>query len=114
MARRAIDHFVGRTTVVAVALFVTLDAAEMSTDWAVCSGTVSVQPDQRVSACTAVIETVGGTPESLAIAYCSRGVAYHARNQLGPAIADYNEAVRIAPNGANGYLCRGFGSLARR
>src|SRR5215469_15724413 len=96
MARCAVQHFV--KFLAGALLFVTPVAAEVSQDWMVCSGKLpAARPDQRVAACTAVIAAGGETPTNLAVAYCSRGVAHHARDQLDRAIADYNEAVRIAP-----------------
>ena len=80
----------------------------------VCTGKVQVaQPDQQVAACTAIIEAGQETPTNMAVAYCARGVAFHARDQLNRAIADYDESVRIGPKSPTGYRCRGYGNFAR-
>jgi len=111
MDRCTIDHI---ATLVGALFVVTPAVADVSRDRMVCSGEVpAAQPDQRVAACTAVIDAGGETPTNLAVAYCARGVAYQARDHLDRAIADYNESVRIAPMSAASYRCRGFGNLAR-
>ena len=75
-------------------LIMTPANAQMSRDWRVCTGKVqAAQPDQQVAACTAIIEAGQETPTNMAVAYCARGVAFHARDQLNRAIADYDESV---------------------
>jgi hypothetical protein len=99
MRRDAVHRIIAMTYLV-VTLFIVTPAADaqISPDWIVCSGKApAAQPDKRVAACTAIIEAGAETPTNLAAAYCSRGVAYQARDQLDRAIADYNESVRIAP-----------------
>jgi Helix-turn-helix domain len=74
-------------------LIMTPANAQMSRDWRVCTGKVqAAQPDQQVAACT-IIEAGQETPTNMAVAYCARGVAFHARDQLNRAIADYDESV---------------------
>jgi hypothetical protein len=51
----------------------------------VCTGKVFVQPDRQVTACAALIEAGRETAANLAVVYCSRGVAYQARDKLEPA-----------------------------
>jgi tetratricopeptide (TPR) repeat protein len=60
-----------------------------------------------------VIDAGGDTPANLAVSYCARGVTHQARDQLDHAIADYNEAIKIAPKSATGHRCRGFRNLAQ-
>ena len=92
---------------------VTPSHAQAPPDWMVCTGKVPAQPDRQVAVCTALIEAGRETAANLAVVYCSRGVAHQARDKLEPAIADYDAAARIAPEGATKHLCRGYGNLAR-
>ena len=102
------------TTKVLVALLMGSAAAQVSRDWMVCTGKLpAAPPDESVAACTAIIEARTETPANLAVAYCSRGVAHHARDRLDRALLDYQEAVRIAPKSPTGYLCGGYANLAR-
>jgi hypothetical protein len=91
MGRCAVRHIVTAKFLVGALFVVTPADAQVSRHWMVCSGQVhTAQPDHRVAACTAVIEAGGETPTNLALAYCDRGVAYQARDQIDRAIADYN------------------------
>jgi hypothetical protein len=92
---------------------VTPSDAQAPPDWMVCTGKVPVQPDRQVAACTTLIEAGRETEANLAAVYCARGVAHQARDKIEPAIADYDAAARIAPEGATKHLCRGYGNLAR-
>ena len=59
-----------------------------------------VSPDLRINGwCTAV--------KILSWGYNSRGFTYHANGDLGHAIAEYSEAIRINPNFALAYVNRG-------
>jgi tetratricopeptide (TPR) repeat protein len=75
-------------------------------------------PDIRISGCTAVIQSGGGTRrrwlqsarsknEFLAFAFNNRSVAYHAKGQYDRAIQDYDEAIRLKPDYANAFDSRG-------
>ncbi len=46
-----------------------------------------------------------------AIAFLNRGLAYARNGLFEPAIADYDEAVRLAPNSVNAYLNRAVAYL---
>jgi tetratricopeptide (TPR) repeat protein len=114
MGRSAVSYIVTAKFLVGAVFVVTPADAQISRERMVCTGQVlAAQPDQRVAACTAAIEASGETPTNLAVAYCARGVAYHARDQLDRAIADYNEFIKIAARSATSSQCRGFANLAR-
>jgi tetratricopeptide (TPR) repeat protein len=114
MRRCAVHRIVAAEFLAGGLLVITPASAQMSPDWMVCTGKVqAAQPDQQVAACTAIIETGQETSTNMAVAYCARGVAFHARDQLERAIADYDESVRIGPKSPGGYRCRGYGNFAR-
>jgi tetratricopeptide (TPR) repeat protein len=64
---------------VSVVLFLILPArAQQSQNWDWCNdrGGSALSLDRRISACSAIIESISETPEELARAYGNRGVAY--------------------------------------
>ena len=63
-------------------------------NWQACVG-VSSTPEQRVNACTAVIDGQTETGGRLAGAYCNRGHGLTEQRQLDAALADLNEAIRL-------------------
>ena len=75
--------------------------------------------DARLAACSAVIEAGGETPQGLAAAYVARAEAYEEKAQWDfdaylaagkyedRAIADYGEAIRLAPDNAAAFRSRG-------
>jgi len=75
-------------------------------NWKIC-GNDSANPDLRIAACTAIVQSGQETAENAAIAYYDRGNAYDDKDQLDRAIADYSEAIRIKPDYANAYRNRG-------
>lgn len=64
--------------------------------------------DQRLSACTAVIEGGTETGRRLAVAYCNRGHVLTERRELQRAVADLSEAIRLDAH----YACA-FNNRAR-
>ena len=52
-----------------------------------------VSPEQRLAACTAVIDSGGATPQSLVGALISRGNIYLRKRDYGGAIHDYDWAI---------------------
>ena len=55
----------------------------------------------------AVIKTGRDVIQRLATAYNNRGVALRLKADYAAAIADFNEAIRLAPNYANAFNNRG-------
>lgn len=55
-------------------------------------------PDAGISACTYAIQSGHLTAESVAVAYNNRGLAYFHKGDLGRAIQDYDESLRLNPN----------------
>ena len=66
------------------------------------------QPDQVISGCTAVIQSGPTTGRDIAAAFTIRGRAYRAKGDYDHSIADYTEAIRIAPNYALAFYSRGI------
>ena len=98
--------------VVASFLLVQPASSQTSRDDMVCSHLIPAQPDERVAACTAVIKETGDV-QKLSVTYCNRGTAFQDRGFKDRALADFDEAVKLDPNGVEGHLCRGFGNITR-
>jgi tetratricopeptide (TPR) repeat protein len=81
-------------------------AAQDDHNWQGCIGATTV-PDDRVSACSAVIDAHAETGRKLAAAYCNRGYGLTEQREFDRALADLNEAVRLDPAYACGYSNRG-------
>jgi tetratricopeptide (TPR) repeat protein len=54
-------------------------------------------PDQRIAACTRVIEGRAETAANRAIAYVNRGIAYKSKLDFERALADFDEAIKLDP-----------------
>jgi len=63
-------------------------------NWKHCRDT---NPEIQVVGCTAVIQSGNDKPRNLATAYDNRGNAHFAKGEYDAAIADYNQAIRLAP-----------------
>jgi tetratricopeptide (TPR) repeat protein len=50
----------------------------------------------------------GAKQFSAAVYYCIRGLQYFRQRDMGRAIADFNEAIRLDANDHNAYYCRGL------
>ena len=81
-------------------------AAEGGPAWDACVGLTST-PDQRVKACSTVIDTKSESGRRLAGAYCNRGHGLTEKRELDAALSDLDEAVRLAPDYACAYNNRG-------
>jgi tetratricopeptide (TPR) repeat protein len=89
-------------------VFVTLTAAAMALSSAasaqlldmkrLCLGGSEVPIEQKLSACTATIESGQETPQYRAVALERRGLALFAKKDYDRAIADYDQAVGLNPN----------------
>jgi tetratricopeptide (TPR) repeat protein len=63
--------------------------------------------DDTIGACTALIRLTRQTPENLAKAFSSRGLAYVLKDQYDRAIEDFDQAIRLNPNYALAFVNRG-------
>lgn len=97
-------------TLVSAILLLTLPArAQQSQNWEWCndhSGS-AFSLDQRISACSAIIESNSAAPEELARAYGNRGVAYANKEDNDRAAHDYEESIRLDPSSSSGHRIRG-------
>ena len=64
-------------------------------------------PNDRVTACTAVIDAKVETGRKLAVAYCNRGHGLTEKRDLDSAMSDLDEAIRLDPTYACAYSNRG-------
>jgi len=64
--------------------------------------------DDRISGCTAMIQSGRETPPNLAEAFKDRGNAYFGNGQYDRAIDDYDQAIRLNPNFAAAFYDRGL------
>ncbi|MDB5640649.1 MAG: hypothetical protein JWP51_5557 [Bradyrhizobium sp.] len=74
--------------------------------WQACIGPVS-SPDDRVSACSEIIDAKVETGRKLAAAYCNRGHGLTEKRELDRALADLDHAIEIDPAYACAYTNRG-------
>jgi len=74
--------------------------------WQSCIGATTTA-DDRVTACSAVIDGETEAGRKLAGAYCNRGHGLTEQRQLDAALADLNEAIRIDPAYPCAYTNRG-------
>ena len=81
-------------------------SAEGDQAWQACIGATTA-PDDRVSACSSVIDAKAETGRKLAAAYCNRGHGLTEKRELDSALADLNEAIRLDPAYACAHTNRG-------
>jgi tetratricopeptide (TPR) repeat protein len=63
--------------------------------------------DEAIAACTREIGAASSQDRQLAPLYLNRGEAYYSRYELGAALADINQAIRLDPQLAAAYDARG-------
>jgi|GEM_PF-846616 len=90
------------------AIPVALPNPPQGSDRAWCAGSDNASADLRIRACTTLIQSGEGTPQSLAVVFVNRGHAYRAKGDYGHALDDFNQAVQLLPNFAAGYNGRGL------
>jgi tetratricopeptide (TPR) repeat protein len=78
-----------------------------------CENETGMTVDQRIDGCSAVIKAGREKGEKLAEAFNNRGIAYRLKGDHERAIADYDQALKLAPS-AEGYFNRGNAHLAKR
>jgi hypothetical protein len=64
-------------------------------------------PDRVIRGCTSIIERRLVPPPELGLIHAKRGLAYKRKQEFERAIREFDEAVRLAPNGFEGYYLRG-------
>jgi tetratricopeptide (TPR) repeat protein len=68
----------------------------------------SVDPDAKITGCTALIQAGQNTTENLSVIYNNRGTAYDDKGDYDHAIQDFNEAIHLNPNAESAYYGRGY------
>src|SRR3954464_15835065 len=81
-------------------------SAEGDPNWQTCNGAATA-PNDRVTACSAVIDARSESGHKLAAAYCNRGHGLTEQRDLDSATSDLNEAIRLDPTYACAYSTRG-------
>jgi len=82
-----------------------------------CSGKKWVPRAKKIKACTKIIKSSSPNSTSVAVAHCNRGTAYLSKSKptkmdIGHAIADFNQAVRLDTRRDRSLVCRGHGYLS--
>src|SRR5439155_1039818 len=72
-----------------------------------CSRLGDIAPDERISSCTALIESGADTPRTLAIAHNNRGNGYFRKGEYDSAIEDYDKSIKALPQYAKAFNNRG-------
>lgn len=101
MRRQTLLRFVTAAT-----LCVTGIAHAVDSNWQACQ-LGRKDPARSIPACAAVIANPATKAWTRANAYVSRGGAYQQNNTLELAVADFSEAIRLAPNAAYAWQDRG-------
>jgi tetratricopeptide (TPR) repeat protein len=68
---------------------------------------VTTPPDDKVAACSAVIDAKRETGSKLAAAYCFRGHGLTEKRQYDAALSDLNESIKLDPTSACALTNRG-------
>jgi|ERR1700730_868053 len=79
-------------------------ACTRSDDWETCN---KAEGEVAIAACTGAIKSGKLQGHDLEIAYVSRGLAKVKKSELGAAIEDFNEAIRLDPNYIAALINRG-------
>jgi tetratricopeptide (TPR) repeat protein len=82
-------------------------SAQQPENWDWCIGRHNPTFEQRIGACTAIIELDGETPANRAKAFGNRGVAYINNGNVDLAVRDYEESLRLDSTSASSHHFRG-------
>lgn len=82
--------------------------AQLSPDWTECFGGPGISDDQKLAACTRIIDSGRESSENLAKAFLKRGNAYSAKRDFVRAIQDYDQAISAKPDYASAFNNRGI------
>jgi lipoprotein NlpI len=86
--------------------------AQASREWRSCTGENNASAEQRISSCTAVIQSGRQTPHIPALAFYLRGTAYVQIGQHDRAIQDFDQTLRLDSDLAEVFLARGPPTLS--
>ena len=68
----------------------------------------SVDPDAKITGCTALLKADQETTKNRAVIYGSRGVGYYSKGDYDRAIQDTDQAIVLNPNESSFYYTRGL------
>src|SRR5262249_38451803 len=98
---------------IAISLLTALPAlAASESDRKDCQGQGAA--DQRIAACTRVIDDSSESTANRASAHNSRGIAHFNNKDLQRALADHGEAIKLDPKNARAHLNRGVVHATQR
>jgi len=103
-------HRSGRAAVAAGLLIMALSVfaeAQPGDAMSPCLGRGGATVDQRIAACSSIIEAQTAPKETLALAYGNRGVARSQKRDLEGARRDYDESLRLDSSSASSHRFRG-------
>src|SRR6185312_8091148 len=96
------------------ALTLTLPAlGQDSPDERRCTGQWRASNDERITACTVLLDSGRYQPPNLAILHHNRGVALRAKGDIAAAINDFTEAIKLNADYARAYADRGSARLTQ-
>ena len=81
-------------------------------DW--CGGKRGVTPEQQIAGCTGLIQSGRGNQKGLSEAFYNRGNGYAAKDDFDHAIQDYDQAIKLNPNGGAAFNNRGLSYAHKR
>jgi tetratricopeptide (TPR) repeat protein len=93
--------------VVAATLMSAWADAQPSNTRRLCFGGNEVPIEQKLSACTAMIESGQEIPQDRAVAFGRRGLALFEKKDFDRAIADYDQSLALNPKQVTGFINRG-------
>jgi lipoprotein NlpI len=79
-------------------------------NWARCAAD-HIDPDLKIGACTAIIQSGQETTKNLAAAFYNRDIAYRDKGQYDRAIQDYDQAISLDPKYAHAFSSRGYANF---
>lgn len=100
----------------AVALVATtsLAGAQFSPNWQSCRAAPEIDFDLQIKSCTALIQSITLSKESLAVAFGNRCGAYVNKGQPDRAIEDCNKAIQLDPSNVQAFINRGRAYVQKR
>jgi tetratricopeptide (TPR) repeat protein len=100
--------------ILALSLCVSLPAdAQAPLDWGLCRDWGRGAKDEKLDACTALIESGKYTGNDLANIYVRRGRIHFSKGEADHAVEQYEEALRIAPSNCAAFYARSIVSAHR-
>src|SRR5262245_53502370 len=81
--------------------------AEATADWK-CNAQTEVPPDERIAACTSVLDQGKYGRPALIRAYFNRAAAYRKKGEFERAAADYSALIELYPANMYAYMCRAY------